>query len=109
MIEKRSMQRFNLKLPVFLTEKDPMQEKAVKEFVTSNICSGGAYILTSEPYLAGDEVEVGLPWPPEAIKNALKLDNNRKRFITLSGHVVRSSEKGFAVRFDPFVEFLSDK
>ena len=102
MAERRSMERFNLHFPVMISAMGKDQEVFTKEFVTSNICAGGAYFITSKPFLLGTKVQIDLPWPPMK----LKLKESRKALIKLQGKVVRASAKGMAIAFSSQHEII---
>ena len=52
--DRRKMERFDLKLPtkLFWTGKDKEQESI--ELLTSNVCAGGAYLMTNSPLPMGN-------------------------------------------------------
>lgn len=91
------MERFNLKLPtkLFLMEKDKVQESI--ELVTSNVCAGGAYVMTNSPLPMGTYVKMNLTL------NLDRLHELRPRLsiIDVSGYVIRTDHhRGMAIRFD---------
>ena len=95
--EKRCMQRFSLKLQVIITLAGSEQVIPAKEFVTSNICAGGAYFMTKEPFSTGTNVQVEIPWPPEPFQ----LNTKRRMLVVFSGEVIRTGVMGMAIAFNP--------
>jgi hypothetical protein len=90
------MERFSLELPAsFFVTDDTLEQKPI-ELITSNICSGGAYFVTSTPFKIGTDVKINITLSLDKIK---KLGGKSSR-IDVSGSVIRSDEKGMAVRFD---------
>jgi hypothetical protein len=100
--EKRLMQRFSLKLRVFITIKGLEQDIRAKEFVTTNICAGGAYFIAKKPFSTGTKVQVEIPWPPEQLRPNTK----RRMLVIFSGEVIRTSVTGMAIAFDPVCKTL---
>ena len=93
---RRKLERFDLKLStkLFWSGKD----KKIKsiELMTSNICSGGAYLATDSPLPTGTEVKMGMIL---SSNNIPKMGGQRSR-IDVSGSVVRTESQGMAIFFD---------
>jgi hypothetical protein len=83
----------SLKSHLFSTRATEAPDKT--EAVTSNVCAGGAYFVTTSPFSIETELEVDLFWPP---KHGVNI-NYRPGLIKLSGKVVRTDSKGIAVSF----------
>lgn len=94
-IDKRKVERFPLELPAFLKVGDESEGETV-EFVTSDVCSGGAFFPTDKPIPVGTEVKVDLVIPIDQLK---KIEAD-KVLITVAGSVIRTEKRGMAVCFD---------
>jgi hypothetical protein len=94
--DRRKMERFDLKLPAKLTwtGKDKKQESI--ELMTSNVCSGGAYLMTNRPLPVGTHVKSAITLNLDRI-HELK---HRLSIINVSGDVIRTDHQGMAIRFD---------
>lgn len=95
-IEKRKMERFDLELPAKLSWTGKEKEHESIELMTSNICAGGAYLITDRPLPKRTDVKMDL---------ILQLDRlhefgGRKSRIDVSGFVIRTDQQGMAVCFD---------
>ncbi len=95
---KRKMDRYNLSVPAFVfpqieTEAD---RGAGIELKTRNISSGGAFLITDNPFQIDTEVDLN-------IRIAL-FDESSKRVresnVYVSGSVIRVNTVGMAVKFD---------
>jgi c-di-GMP-binding flagellar brake protein YcgR len=49
-ILRRKMERFDLELTVYLSVTDREKKQKSFEFMTNNICAGGAFPKTEKPY-----------------------------------------------------------
>ena len=99
-IEKRRLERFSLKLPARLFVVDENQDKETIDLVTSDICSGGAFVETHQRLPVGTEVKIDLILPLDELKKELEKLKGRKTLIKVSGAVIRSNERGLAICFD---------
>ncbi len=91
--EHRRAERFSLELP---TRIKPVQDSAAQEaleFVTSDICSGGAYFHTDTPLPVGTQVQIEMILPLHKLTQI----EGKQTYIKVSGAVVRASEKGFSI------------
>ena len=59
-IEKRKMERFDLELPALISMMDNNGKQRAAEFMSSNICSGGAFFKTDHPLSVGTDVKMDL-------------------------------------------------
>ena len=66
------------------------------EFVTSDVCSGGAFFHTDQSMPVGTEVTVDLVISTDQLK---RLDADRV-LIKTAGAVVRTDEEGMAICFE---------
>ena len=95
-IEKRNMERFDLKLPALLSIKAESGYTRAFEFMIRDICAGGAFFKTESPLSVGTDVKMDLIIPLDKFKSG---ENNRSR-IDVSGSVIRKESQGMAVCFD---------
>ena len=92
-IEKHNMERFDLKLPALLSIKAESGYTRAFEFMIRDICAGGAFFKTDNPFSVGTDVKMDLIIPLD------KFGSNRSR-IDVSGSVIRTEKHGIAVCFD---------
>ena len=95
-LEKRKMERFNLELPALLSTNDENGNPKAVEFIISNICSGGAFFKTDEPFSVGTDVKMDLILPLDKLNKP----GGKKSRVDISGSVIRTDDKGMAVCFD---------
>jgi len=93
---RRKMERFDLELPAYLriVDKDIKQESL--KFITSNICSGGAFFRTEKPLSVGTDVKIDIILPLNKFKNG----RSKTSHIDVSGSVIRTDQQGMAICFD---------
>lgn len=70
---------------------------------TANICAGGAFFQTEETLPEGTRVVVDLVLSIDKLKDLLECSQCR---VLVKGEVVRTGEKGIAVRFDSNYEIV---
>ena len=104
-IEKRKMERFNLKLPAKLTWTGKDNKPESLEQLTSNICAGGAFFQTQKPLSVGTDLKINIILPLERFKN-LKI---KRSHIRVSGSVIRTDQLGMAVCFDKKFHIVPNK
>jgi hypothetical protein len=92
--ERRTLQRFTLRLQAIL--KELRDRESSVELFTRDISSDGAFLLTDSPLPLDSDVEVTLFLPAGEI---------RKSKIRVDGRVVRAEREGIAVRFDSRYSF----
>jgi hypothetical protein len=68
--DRRKMERFDLKLPTWLTWTGMNKEYQSIELLTSNICAGGAYFKTEKPLSVETDVKLDIIFPLDKFKNA---------------------------------------
>lgn len=95
---KRSMERFDLDIPVCLTlgEPDSVPDSSKMSYRIKNICSGGAYFFTDNPLRIGTKVEIDLQLDLKKY-NIKKLAHSE---VQVSGSIIRTDSNGMAVKFD---------
>jgi len=97
-LERRGLERFDLKLPARVRAMAPEEELEPRQLLTSNVCSGGAFFETTRPLPEGTEVRVDLTISLSKLK-ALR-DEYRQVDIKINGKVVRSESQGMSISFD---------
>ena len=98
MDEKRKLERFDLQVPVKIEVIKQDHEKEMLDLLTSNICSGGAFLHTTQPLPKGTEVKIDLILPLDKLK---KLENGvQQAYIKVKGTVLRTESTGMAICFD---------
>ena len=97
MERKRNLERFDLRCPATITviSGDDEHQNELKNLLTKNICSGGAYFHTDQPLAEGTPVKIDLFLRIDELK---KLDS-RQAQIKVQGEVVRSESGGMAICF----------
>jgi len=95
MKEKRTLERFDLKIPAKI-ESD--YEEKILNPLTRNIGSGGAFFHTAQPLPKGTQVKIDLVLPLDKLKK-LK-DDCKQAYIKVTGRVLRSKSEGMAILFD---------
>ena len=94
-INKRKLERFELKIPAHLHVVDKNETRAFK-FMTENICSGGAFLSADQKIPISTKVNIHLFL---SVKRFKKIEANNV-FIKVDGAVVRTEDNGLAVCFD---------
>jgi hypothetical protein len=92
--ENREMERYSLEIPAHVELANEQGEERL-EYVTQDVCSGGAFFHTDQPMPIGTKLKVDLVVPIDQLK---KIESDRV-LIKVNGDVVRIGEKGMAVRF----------
>jgi hypothetical protein len=94
--EKRKMERFDLKLPTKLSWTGRDNKQASIELMTSNICAGGAYLMTDTPLQKGTQVKMDLILQLDRLHES----KGRQSHIDVSGFVIRTDHQGMAICFN---------
>ncbi|RJR44984.1 MAG: hypothetical protein C4576_12530 [Desulfobacteraceae bacterium] len=98
MLEKRKLQRFDLKIPAKVEYLSRNSDGNVLDLMTSNLCSGGAYIATNQPLPEGTKVKVDLELPLGGIKRVIWEYDYAD--IRVTGIVIRRESVGMAISFN---------
>jgi hypothetical protein len=100
--DKRGLERFDLEIParIRISKADNMEKTL--DFLTSDICSGGAFFNTPRPLAVGTDVIIDLILPiSKLIRRLEKLEENYQQTrINVSGTVLRSESGGMAISFN---------
>ena len=89
------MERFSLELKARVSLRNKDKDRKWVNVLTSNICAGGTFLRTRQPFPVGTRVNVEVVLPIREKKSWLK-----NSLIKISGVVIRSEEAGMALRFD---------
>lgn len=95
-IEKRKMERFDLKLPTKLSWTGKDKKKKSIELMTSNVCAGGAFFKTQSPLSIGTNIKIKMMLLLDKLKNV----RFKRSYIYVSGSVIRTDHQGMTIRFD---------
>jgi c-di-GMP-binding flagellar brake protein YcgR len=95
MKERRKFERFDLELPARVEVETPGQKTELFSLKTSNISAGGAFFHTAQPLSEGTKVQLNLILLVEKLKKLTGYECH----IKVKGYVVRSDDKGMAIRF----------
>jgi hypothetical protein len=94
--ERRSLKRFDLKLPIRISALENDQSKQVLVGASIRDISGnGAFVNSIQSVSEGHRVTLDLTLPIEGL-DTLSADRLK---VNLAGEVVRTEQSGFAVRF----------
>jgi hypothetical protein len=85
MVERRELERFDLRLPGTIKVLD--QTKEIITLFTRNICAGGAFFESTRHLPENSRVKIDL-LVPTGVQ------------IKVTGAVLRSEQSGMAIRFD---------
>ncbi len=102
-LERRTMERFPLKLEVNLSAEDKKGTSAVLKFRTENVCAGGAYLMSGNTLPVGTGVNVDLVLPLGKFENMA----GKSSQIKVTGSIIRSSEDGMAILFNEKYQLFS--
>ncbi|MFC1869548.1 PilZ domain-containing protein [Thermodesulfobacteriota bacterium] len=98
--ERRTLERFNLKIPARIepySSENNGGEVKFSDLLTSDICSGGAFFHTTRPLPEGTDVKIDLVLPVSKLE--IIEDDTKKAYIKVTGTVLRSESKGMAICF----------
>ena len=95
------MERFSLELKARVSLKNNDRDRKWVNVLTSNICAGGTFLRTRQPFPVGTRVNLEVVLPLRKKKSSLK-----DSLIKISGMVIRTEEAGMALRFDDEYQIL---
>ena len=98
MEEKRNFKRFVRKVPTKLQILNLPSEnnKKTHYFMTKDICAGGAFLMTKQPFTIGTEVMIEVVLPME---DNLNFNTENHCLIKVKGLVLRADSTGIAISF----------
>jgi len=102
MEEKRTYERFDLKVPIKIKLDKPETDEGEFIFTTNNICAGGAFFHTEKQIPEGMKVNLDFVISIDKLKEFV---NSQCRII-VSGEVIRRDSTGMAVRFEEDYEII---
>jgi len=105
MEKRRQFERFALELPARLEVEATAQKDEPSSLKTSNISAGGAFFHTERPLSEGTRLRLNIILAIEKLKKLI----GSQCHIKVKGEVVRSDEKGMAVRFQRDYSMMSAK
>jgi len=106
MDDQRNFERFDLTVPAKVEIIKAGQEtEREASLVTSNICAGGAFLVTEDSIPKGTRVNVDLVLSIDKLKEML--DSHCR--VIVQGEVVRTEDNGVAVRFDENYQIMPVK
>ena len=96
--ERRQFERFNLKLPAQMKPDTGRRDTSeALNFLTKDICAGGAYLEGPESLPEGTKVSLDLVLNLKQLKQI----KNERALIHVKGRVIRYEEgTGLAISFD---------
>jgi len=97
MLEKRKVERFDLRIETMLQVQDDAILETSQKLVSRDISSGGVYLTTERPLPVGTRVDLDFLLIMNELNGRLK---DKSVNISTSGKVIRTDEQGFAVEFD---------
>lgn len=97
MLEKRKVERFDLRIETMLQVQDNAMLETSQKLVSRDISSNGVYLTTERPLPVGTKVDLDFLLNLNELNGELK---DKSVNISTSGKVIRTDEQGFAVEFD---------
>ena len=98
MKKRRSLERFDLKVPVTIEVVGAGEGKTL-ELETSNISADGAYFATRHPLVQGEKVRMRIVLPEVRRK---RKKSARQARVDVEGIVCRSESRGMAIAFQDY-------
>ncbi len=102
MIEKRQVERFDLKLEAYVIQADNAARTETQQLTTRDVSMNGAYLLTKKPLPLGTKVKVDVILSLEGVAQ----QKTRKALIKAFGEVLRTDREGMAIGFDESSKFM---
>jgi hypothetical protein len=92
--DNRQMQRFPIAIPADIEPIDGGEgSKLYLNLISRDVCAGGAFFLTAQPLKSGTQVMVNMFL--KHVHHTIETTS-----IKISGTIIRTEQKGMAVRFD---------
>lgn len=95
--ERRGKERFSLEVPVMMSIVDKSREQKPYEYMTRDISSGGAFLMTDDPIAVGTDVKMDIVLSFMKVRTKKE---EKKTHIDISGYITRTEDIGMAVCFD---------
>jgi hypothetical protein len=106
MIDNRKFERFEIQVPATIEIPAGNGQGTRFELETQNLSAGGALIKFVEPLPEGSQVKIDIVLSFEELKT--DTDPNGSLILSTTGHIIRSSNAGIAIRFDENYEFKTN-
>ena len=109
MIEKRQVERFDLKLEAYVVRSDDAPAAESHHLTTRDVSMNGAYLFTKQPFPLGTRVKVDVILSMEEPKLSMegpKQQKTYKALIKAFGEVLRTDGEGMAIGFDENSKFM---
>jgi hypothetical protein len=103
MIEKRKLERFDLKMPAKLEPVGMEDVYGAFNLATCDVCSGGAFFHTTETLPEGTPVSIEMCLPLQRFR--VLRESAKQVFLLVQGTVLRCQQDGMAVCFSKDYEF----
>jgi hypothetical protein len=95
------MERFSLEVKARVSLRSSERDREWINVMTSNICAGGTFLRTRQPFRIGAKLNF------EAVLPLSERNSKKKNaLIKTSGVVIRNEKGGMALRFDDEYEIL---
>jgi hypothetical protein len=91
--DSRQLQRFPIAIPANIEPVIAGDSKPCLNLISRDVCAGGAFFLTKQPLESGTKVMINMFL--NHVRHTIK-----KTSIKISGTIIRTEQKGMAVRFD---------
>lgn len=101
MKDRRQHERFAIALPAWI-EVVTAEGRRKLDFLTRDVCAGGAFFQTDKTLPKGTQVRVDLAVPNERLKEL----TGAETLIRVTGKVARSDSTGMAICFDENYQIL---
>ena len=98
MEERRKLERFELNAPARVLLGSGRSKKDEYNLTTRDVSSDGAFLYSSQPLPEGAKVKMELMISLDTLQKLVR-GKGRAR-IKVKGKVIRSDEKGIAIRFE---------
>ena len=93
MIEKRQVERFELKLEAYVVRSEDAPRAESHHLTTRDVSMNGAYLLTKQPLPLGTRVKVDVILSMEGAKQ----QKMHRALIKAFGEVLRTDSEGMAI------------
>jgi hypothetical protein len=103
MKERRKLERFDFEVPAQIKGVVSDEKGEMCDLSTTNICAGGAFFRTADPFPEGTKVKMQLVLPLDRIKELVGHDRVNVR---VEGTVIRCGSAGMAVCFNEDYQIL---
>ena len=103
MIEKRKLERFDLRMQAKIEPVGMEEVFEAFDLATCDVSAGGAFFQTRRPLPEGTRVHVRMLLPLQRLR--VLRESARQVFLIVQGTVLRCQQDGMAVKFGKDYEF----